>query len=99
MHLIHLSPKIHLIHLIYLLHLICQGLQASAQDGADGVLRDEDEGDRAEGNLHRHRHPAAQGGVQAGGEGGLQVRKKRDFSDINYERNYSDLNLNQRAKS
>ena len=92
MHLIHLSPKIHLVHLIF------QGVQASAKDGADGVLRDEDEGDRAEGDLHRHRHPAAQGGVQAGGEGGLQV-KKRDFSDINYERNYSDLNLNQRAKS
>ena len=70
MHLIHLSPKIHLVHLIF------QGVQASAKDGADGVLRDEDEGDRAEGNLHRHRHPAAQGGVQAGGEGGLQVTKK-----------------------
>ena len=49
-------------------------MQASAKDGADGVLRDEDEGDRAEGDLHRHRHPAAEGGVQAGGERGLQVK-------------------------
>ena len=66
---------IQLIHLVHLIHLSFQGLQASAKDGADGVLRDEDEGDRAEGDLHRHRHPAAQGGVQAGGEGGLQVTK------------------------
>ena len=54
-------------------------MQASAKDGADGVLRDEDEGDRVEGDLHRHRHPAAEGGVQAGGERGLQVKQKTTF--------------------
>ena len=62
-------PDSHFFHLTPLI----QGLPASAENGADGVVRDSDEGDRAEGDLHRHRHPAAQGGLQAGGERGLQV--------------------------
>ena len=74
---------------IHLTPLI-QGLPASAEDDADGVVRDSDEGDRAEGDLHRHRHPAAQGGVQAGGERGLQVASSHcgTILPINFSKNF-----------